>query len=224
MAGSGEVFGGIEVTKTILCFGDSLTWGYEAVTGRRHAFENRWPNAMGAVLGEGYRIIAEGLNGRTTVHDDHLVDENRNGSTALPMLLSSHQPLDLVIIMLGSNDTKHPWWSRASDARRGMQRMVEIVQRFEWGVDMEAPKILIMAPPPLVHTDLSDFDKMFGHAIKESQNFGKEYKNLAELLGIAFFDAGSVIQSDPNDGVHFDRDSSRNLGEALAPLVKKLLG
>ena len=183
-------------------FGDSLTWGYEAVTGRRHAFENRWPNALAAKLGPDVRMIAEGLNGRTTVHDDWLVDENRNGSKALPMLLSSHQPLDLVIIMLGSNDMKHPWWSRASDARRGMQRLVEIMQRFQWGADIDTPKILIIAPPPLVRTELSDFDKMFGHAIKESQFFGKEYKNLAELFNLPFFDAGSVIESDPNDGVH----------------------
>ncbi len=209
--------------KTILAFGDSLTWGYEAVTGRRHAFDHRWPNALAAKLGPNVRMTAEGLNGRTTVHDDHLVDENRNGSTALPMLLSSHQPLDLVIIMLGTNDTKHPWWSRGSDARRGMQRLIEIVQRFPWGVDMPTPKILIMSPPPLVHTDLSDFDKMFSHAIKESQNFAKEYKNLAELLNVAYFDAGSVIETDPNDGVHLSKENSRKLGEALVPLVKKLL-
>ena len=92
--------------KTILCFGDSLTWGFEAETHKRHPFEMRWPNALGAELGGGYRIIAEGLNGRTTVHDDNLVDEMRNGSKALPMLLSTHQPLELVIIMLGTNDIK----------------------------------------------------------------------------------------------------------------------
>jgi lysophospholipase L1-like esterase len=210
--------------KTILAFGDSLTWGYEAVTGHRHAFENRWPNALAAMIGSDVRMIAEGLNGRTTVHDDNLVDEMRNGSKALPMLLSSHQPLDLVIIMLGSNDMKHPWWSRASDARRGVQRLVEIVQRFQWGMDMPEPKVLIMAPPPLVRTDLSDFDKLFGHAIKESQNFSKEYRNLAELFNLPFFDAGSVIESDPNDGVHLSKENSRKLGEALAPLVLSLLG
>jgi lysophospholipase L1-like esterase len=209
--------------KTILAFGDSLTWGYEAVTARRHPFEDRWPNAMGAVLGPDVRVIAEGLNGRTTVHDDWLVDENRNGAKALPMLLSSHQPLDLVMIMLGSNDTKHPWWSRASDARRGVQRLVEMVQRFPWGTDMPTPEILIIAPPPLVRTELSDFDKMFGHAIKESQFFGKEYRNLADLLDLHFFDAGSVIESDPLDGVHLTRENSRALGEALAPLVKSIL-
>jgi hypothetical protein len=129
--------------KTILAFGDSLTWGYNAADGGRHAFEDRWPNALGAKLGAGYRVIAEGLNGRTTVHDDNLVDELRNGVKALPMLLSSHQPLDLVIIALGTNDLKHPWWSRACDAKRGVQRLVEITQRFPYGVGMRTPKILV---------------------------------------------------------------------------------
>ncbi len=209
--------------KTILAFGDSLTWGYEAVTARRHAFENRWPNALAAKLGPNVRMIAEGLNGRTTVHDDNLVDANRNGSTALPMLLSSHQPLDLVIIMLGTNDLKHPWWSRASDARRGMQRLIEIVQRFAWNVEMPAPKILIIAPPLVTRTDNADFDVMFSHGIKESLNFSKEYNALADLMNVGFFDADTVAEADPRDGVHLDSDNTRRLGEALASPVGKIL-
>lgn len=209
--------------KTILCFGDSLTWGFEAETHKRHAFEMRWPNALGASLGEGYRIIAEGLNGRTTVHDDNLVDELRNGAKALPMLLSSHQPLDLVIIMLGTNDLKHPWWSRASDVRRGMQRLVEITQRFPYGVGMRDPKILIMAPPAVIHTDNVDFDAMFSHGIKESQKFAAEYKALAAEMNVAYFDAGKVVVADPRDGVHLDAENTKELGQAIAPLVRELL-
>ncbi len=209
--------------KTILCFGDSLTWGFEAQTYKRHAFDKRWPNALGASLGEGYRIIAEGLNGRTTVHDDNLVDEMRNGAKSLPMLLSSHQPLDLVIIMLGTNDLKHPWWSRACDARRGMQRLIEITQRFPYGAGMREPKILIMSPPAVIHTDNADFDAMFSHGIKESQKFAAEYKALAKTFDIAFFDAASVTVADPRDGIHLDSENTQKLGQALAPTVRNLL-
>ncbi len=209
--------------KTILCFGDSLTWGFEAETCKRHPFEMRWPNALGASLGGGYRIIAEGLNGRTTVHDDNLVDELRNGAKALPMLLSSHQPLDLVIIMLGTNDIKHPWRSRASDARRGMQRLIELTQRFPYGVGMSDPKILIMAPPHVIHTGDADFDAMFSHGIKESQNFGKQYEELAGEFNIAFFDAAKVVVADPRDGVHLDAENTQKLGQAIASLVRQLL-
>jgi lysophospholipase L1-like esterase len=209
--------------KTILCFGDSLTWGFEAQTYKRHAFDKRWPNALGASLGEGYRIIAEGLNGRTTVHDDNLVDELRNGARALPMLLSSHQPLDLIIIMLGTNDLKHPWWSRASDARRGVKRLIEITQRFPYGVGMREPKILIMSPPAVIHTDNADFDAMFSHGIKESQKFGAEYKALALEMNVAFFDAAKVVVADPRDGIHLDAENTQKLGQALAPTVRDLL-
>ncbi len=209
--------------KTILAFGDSLTWGYNAGDGGRHAFEDRWPNALGAKLGMPYRIIAEGLNGRTTVHDDNLVDEQRNGAKALLMLLSSHQPLDLVIIALGTNDLKHPWWSRASDVKRGVQRLVEITQRFPYGVGMRDPKILVVAPPAVVHTVNADFDKMFSHGIKESQKFGDEYRLLNDSHGVEVFEAGKVVEADPRDGIHLDAMNTRKLGEALAPLVRQML-
>jgi lysophospholipase L1-like esterase len=209
--------------KTILAFGDSLTWGYNAADGGRHAFEDRWPNALGAKLGAGYRVIAEGLNGRTTVHDDNLVDELRNGVKALPMLLSSHQPLDLVIIALGTNDLKHPWWSRACDAKRGVQRLVEITQRFPYGVGMRTPKILVVAPPAVIHTDNADFDKMFSHGIKESQKFGEEYRLLDASHGVEVFEAVKIVEADPRDGIHLDADNTKKLGEALAPLVRQML-
>lgn len=209
--------------KTILAFGDSLTWGYNAADGGRHAFEDRWPNSLGAKLGAGYRVIAEGLNGRTTVHDDNLVDELRNGVKALPMLLSSHQPLDLVIIALGTNDLKHPWWSRACDAKRGVQRLVEITQRFPYGVSMRGPKILVVAPPAIIHTDNADFDKMFSHGIKESQKFADEYRLLNDSHGVEVFEAGKVVEADPRDGIHLDAGNTKKLGEALAPLVRQML-
>ena len=87
--------------KTILCYGDSLTWGYDAETLGRHALEDRWPSVLQKALGEGVHVIAEGLNGRTTAYDDHLADCDRNGARILPTILQSHAPLDLVIIMLG---------------------------------------------------------------------------------------------------------------------------
>jgi lysophospholipase L1-like esterase len=209
--------------KTILAFGDSLTWGVEAGTYKRHAFEDRWPHALNNALGSNYHVIAEGLRGRTTVHDDHLVDENRNGAKALPMLLASHQPLDLVIIALGTNDLKQPWWSRASDARRGVQRLVEITQRFSYLPNMKTPKILVIAPPAVIHTENSEYDKIFSHSIKESQKFGTEYQLLEQTHGVRVFDANGVVEVDPRDGVHLDAANSKKLGLALVPIIKEIL-
>ncbi len=107
--------------KSILAFGDSLTWGFEAGTFKRHAFEDRWPNALAAGLNGKARVIEEGLNGRTTTYPDHTVTVERNGAVALPMLLTTHQPLDLVIIMLGTNDLKYVNRCRAFDAAQGLK-------------------------------------------------------------------------------------------------------
>jgi lysophospholipase L1-like esterase len=210
--------------KTILAFGDSLTWGVEAGSYKRLPFDSRWPNAMAAKLGIDFHVIPEGLRGRTTVHDDNLVDENRNGAKILPMLLASHQPLDLVIIALGTNDLKQPWWSRASDARRGVQRLVEITQRFSYLPGIKTPKILVIAPPNVIHTDNSEYDKIFSHSVKESQKFGAEYMLLEQTHGVRVFDANGVVDVDPRDGVHLDEKNSHKLGLALVPLVKDILG
>ena len=92
--------------KNILAFGDSLTWGFIAGSFERHPFDVRWPNVLAAGLHGKARVIEEGHNGRTTVFDDPTTLDDRNGAKALPMLLSTHTPLDLVIIMLGTNDIK----------------------------------------------------------------------------------------------------------------------
>ena len=115
--------------KTILCYGDSLTYGANPVMGGpRHAYEDRWPTALETALQGKVRCIAEGLGGRTTVHDDWYADSDRNGARILPTLLSSHDPLDMVIIMLGTNDIKPFHGRTALEASWGMRRLVHIVR------------------------------------------------------------------------------------------------
>ena len=206
--------------KNILAFGDSLTWGADASTGKRHAFADRWPNALAAGLGQGARVIEEGQNGRMTVHEDPTTFECRNGAVALPILLKSHEPLDLVIIMLGSNDLKR---FRAIDAMWGMERLVEVVQTFIFNENYAEPQVLIIAPPHLVKTSEEDFDALFGHAHEESQKFAYHYARLAKTMKVNFFDASTVAKADPVDGVHLDAANTRAIGQALVPVVKKIL-
>jgi lysophospholipase L1-like esterase len=98
-----------EGARRILVYGDSLTWGWTPVAPItptvRHPAEDRWTTALEAALGEGYEVIAEGLSGRTTNIDDP-TDPKLNGADYLPAALASHEPLDLVVILLGTNDTK----------------------------------------------------------------------------------------------------------------------
>jgi lysophospholipase L1-like esterase len=209
--------------RTILAFGDSLTWGYVAGAATRHPFAVRWPNVLAAKLGPEVRVIEEGHNGRLTVHDDPTVNECRNGAVALPILLASHHPLDLVIIMLGSNDLKWAMRQRAFDAARGVARLVEITRRHMYTPGESVPEVLIVAPPALVETDDAYFDHLFTHAIAESRLFGKWYAETARELGCHFFDAASVAVADPVDGIHLDAANTIRIGEALAAPVRSIL-
>ncbi|MEO7222215.1 MAG: SGNH/GDSL hydrolase family protein [Devosia sp.] len=212
--------------KTILCFGDSLTYGSNPITGApRHAYEDRWPGALARQIGAAANVVAEGLGGRTTVHDDWFADADRNGARILPTLLSSHGPLDLVVIMLGTNDLK-PFHGRTADeAARGMVRLVEIVRGHAAQKSEKQPKIILVAPPAIVDTDNDDMLDHFGgpDVITESRNFAKAYERRAHELGVHFFDASAVARADPADGVHLNADNTRAIGEALVPLVKSIL-
>jgi lysophospholipase L1-like esterase len=210
--------------KNILAFGDSLTWGYVAGTRDRHPFDIRWPNALAAGLGGKARVIEEGHNGRTTVFDDPTTFDDRNGSKALPVALASHQPLDLVIIMLGTNDIKYANRCRAFDASMGMTRLIEIVQTFSFIPQFDRPDILIMSPPSLVPTTDEWFNDLWGHAIAESKLFAQHYARVAKEMGVHFFDAGSVAKADQTDGGHLDAANTKAIGTALVPVVKQILG
>jgi lysophospholipase L1-like esterase len=181
--------------KTILCYGDSLTWGYNAVGPSRHAYDDRWPSVLQAELGAGVHVIPDGLNGRTTAFDDHLAGADRNGARILPTILMTHAPLDLVIIMLGANDMK-PWiHGNPVAAKQGMERLIDIVRGHDYPFDGPAPKILLVSPPAVSRTDNADFKEMFAGGDAASQRLPRVYAELAGLTGCGFFDAGSVAKT-----------------------------
>ncbi len=210
--------------KSILAFGDSLTWGAIALQDTRHAYETRWPNVLAAGLNGKARVIEEGMNGRTTVFPDPTDEAERNGAVALPMLLKTHEPLDLVIIMLGTNDIKFANRCRAFDASMGISRLVGTVKRFPFKPAYTPPQVLVMSPPALCKTDDAWFNDLWGHAIAESKLFAQHYARVAEENAVHFFDAGSVAKTDPADGGHLTAAETRKLGEALVPVVKRILG
>ncbi|MDX3929408.1 MAG: SGNH/GDSL hydrolase family protein [Shinella sp.] len=210
--------------KTVLCYGDSLTWGYDAEGLGRHAYEDRWPSVLAKALGSGVNVIAEGLNGRTTGYDDHLADCDRNGVKTLPTVLHSHMPIDLVIVMLGSNDMKPMIAGTAHAARAGIQRLVGLVRRHEYSFEYEAPDILIVSPPPLCETADPVFSALFKGGVEQSSMLASLYRDLADELGCGFFDAGSVARTTPLDGVHLDAENTRAIGRGLEPVVRMMLG
>ncbi|CAM3636507.1 SGNH/GDSL hydrolase family protein [Parendozoicomonas haliclonae] len=209
--------------KTILCFGDSITWGFDPATGGRHLYPNRWTSVLQDFLGDEYKVIVEGLCGRFTVHDDPW-HEARNGNTLLMPVLESHKPIDLLVLMLGTNDILHMKDVTAADAARGAEVLIKKILISECGPDDRPPKILLLAPP-LLGTLSADLN-MFCHGNPVySENFASCYRQTAKQLGVAFFDAGHVCIPSHEDGVHLDREANRLLGEALvSPVLKALAG
>lgn len=208
--------------KTILAFGDSLTWGADPATGGRHPHESLWPVVLERGLRGEARVVAEGLGGRTTCFDDHAGPCDRNGARILPILLASHMPLDLVVIMLGTNDLK-PWiCGGALGAAAGMRRLVQIVRTFPYdkpGVGM--PQVLIVAPPSCRESGAGG--PAAGRSIEESLKLAGAYRTLAAEVGAGFLDASTACRTSELDGVHLDAEQTAALGQALVVPIQKIL-
>ncbi|MEW6249745.1 MAG: SGNH/GDSL hydrolase family protein [Planctomycetota bacterium] len=221
--------------KTILCYGDSNTWGHDPRTLGRYGPHERWPGVLQDELGAGFRVVEEGLCGRTTCFPDPF-DPALDGRALLPAILKSHKPLDLVAIMLGTNDLKTRFAAPAADIAWGAGLLVETVQKsvagplrpgsapagWPAGTPLyAAPQVLLIAPPPI---KTPPDPECFAAAGEKSREFGRHYRQIAELYQCHFLDAGQVIESSDVDGVHLDREAHLALGRAVAQRVRAVLG
>lgn len=204
----------------ILAFGDSLTWGADPASGLRHPAGAQWPRVLEAGLQGRARVTADGIGGRTTCRDDHGGPACRNGARALPQALAAAMPLDLVILMLGTNDLKPVHGGRAIGAEAGMRRLVEIIETFPWKPRDAHPAILIVAPP---HCGMAgDQPPAGGREIAQSRLLAPLYAALAQQRGCGFFDAAQVARPSAVDGVHLEADQTAALGRALVAPVRAI--
>jgi lysophospholipase L1-like esterase len=205
----------------IVAFGDSNTWGYDPATGTRFRPDVRWTGVMRRELGAEHSVIEEGLNGRTTVFDDP-TDPDRRGADYLPPCLRSHAPLDLLIIALGCNDMKGRFGVSPADIAAGAERLILLAQAEPAGPNGAPPKVILVAPPPLAK--LSAFADIFEGATEKSRRLPARYREVAELHGVGFVDAGQLIACSDLDGIHFEADQHAILGHAMAEAVRMTLG
>jgi lysophospholipase L1-like esterase len=203
----------------ILAFGDSNTWGHDPATGAQLPRSQRWPSVMQRELGDEFEVIAEGLNGRTTVHDDP-IEPHRCGAEALPGCLMSHMPLDLVVLALGCNDLKKRFSVSPGDIAEGAARLIAIARAQGVGPDGGPPKILLVAPPPLAK--LTGLAEMFDGGAEKSVLLGARYREVAVRDRVAFLDAGAVIRCSDLDGIHYEADQHGLLGRAVAAAARPL--
>lgn len=208
--------------RTVLCFGDSNTHGTRALRSvgdcRRFSKELRWPSVMGARLGAQWDVIAEGHPGRTSVFDDSIEGPHKNGQTALPALLETHRPIDLVIVMLGTNDCKARFGQSAHDIALGVQRLVGAICASDCGPEGRAPRVLLVAPVPVMETGV--FAQIFTGAEAKSQTLAGHLKEVAARHHVQFADMGAVTQVDPVDGIHLSADAHAAIGLAMAKAVR----
>ena len=209
--------------KEILCFGDSNTWGFNAQTKDRFPRDVRWTGILKKELGDEYYVIEEGLNGRTTVWDDP-IEMDKNGYRHLGTCLQSHKPLDLVILMLGTNDLKIRFSVSAEDIADSVQALGNMVLKSECGPEGKAPKLLLISPIAVGNIDNSEFVHMFGvNSALRAAKFPLLYRQAAESLKCDFLNAAEFAKPSPFDAIHFDAEEHERLGKAIADKVKSIL-
>lgn len=207
---------------TILCYGDSNTWGHDPATGERLPREKRWPGVLRRLL-PACEIIEEGLRGRTTILDDPF-EEGRNGLTYLTPCLATHEPIDLVVLMLGTNDVKTIFPLDAAGIAAGADRLVNVIRRSRCGPGQRSPQVLLVAPPPV--TDPGPVQRIWGFSagsVERARELAGFYRAAAGNLGCPFLDGGAFAAVSPADGVHLDERAHEALGTAIAENVRAVL-
>ena len=216
--------------KNILCYGDSNIHGAKpidfdimesmAIAGRL-PLEKRWTGILQAELGGDYHVIEEGLNARTTVWDDPIEGVHKNGLKYLLPCLESHAPLDLIMLMLGTNDLKAKFAVSAYDIALSIGVLIRTIQNSGCGPNGKSPKILVMSPAPL--GKITQFKELLLGGVEKSRQLAGYYSKIAKLYNCDFVDVGKIIKTSDIDGVHFDEKETEKLGKELAKIVKTIL-
>lgn len=211
--------------KTVVCFGDSNTHGYDPATDGRYSDTERFPCLLQEYLGQDYLVREEGMSGRTTVFDDPLF-EGLNGLSSVFSCLMTHEPVDLLIIMLGTNDTKERFGCNAENIAKGLERLVKKAASAAHVWRNGTPNILIVSPPPIGsgYDTTPVANEMGRGCVEKSRELAFYYERTASLTGCHFMDAGSIpnIQMHPKDHMHLTRESHQLLAKKLANLIPTL--
>lgn len=204
--------------KRILCFGDSNTYGASVEKDiARYDEHTRWPMLLGKKLGPDYTVIEEGFGGRTTVFDDPVEGGYKSGANYLPPCLMSHNPLDIVVLMLGTNDTKERFSMNAFTIAQCAGELITLIRQYGANAENKPPKILLISPIEvgdwLMTTDMG---LIFGpKSIEISRGFATQFARVAKERECDFLDAASVAKPAFEDAIHLSREGHAHLAEAV---------
>ncbi len=208
----------------VLCYGDSNTFGYDPESGMRYPADVRWAARMQELLGESFHVIEEGCNGRTTVFD-YPEESWKNGLAFLRPCLNSHKPLDIVILMLGSNDLKEAFHASPRDIADGTAELVRVTQEFTEVKQGFVPKIILVSPPH-IGADITRspfFGEFTESAIERSKELAGLYRQVAEKYACEFFDAAEYVEPSETDSLHLTAKGHRRLANRLARRVRVIM-
>lgn len=213
--------------KSILCYGDSNTFGHRPTDGQRYPYGVRWTSLLAENLGKDFQVIEAGLNSRTTVIDDE-VEKYRNGLKYIDVVVEMNWPLDLVILMLGTNDMKVRYQAQAVDIAEGARSIVREIRRLHQEIRPDwMPQILLVSPPLVgekIRDGLSDCSEGFGgeRAYWLSRELAPLYQQVAREEGCHFLDAGSVASAGTADALHLEEEGHRDLAAAMEAKVREI--
>lgn len=206
--------------KTILCYGDSNTYGFNPSNGLRYPKEVRWTGRLQQLLGEKCVVIEEGCNGRTTVFEDPAEGWKR-GIDYLRPCLNTHKPVDVVVLMLGTNDLKEIFGASAKDVAQGVEALIRVILSFTSEKQGYVPDILLISPPRIGEKVCeSAFFTSFGmRAAEESGKLAGYYKEVADKYGCMFLNAAQHITASPEDHVHLSPEAHAMLADIIYALI-----
>lgn len=213
--------------KSILCYGDSNTFGHRPTDGQRYPYGVRWTSLLAENLGKDFQVIEAGLNSRTTVIDDE-VEKYRNGLKYIDVVVEMNWPLDLVILMLGTNDMKVRYQAQAVDIAEGARSIVREIRRLHQEIRPDwMPQILLVSPLLVgekIRDGLSDCSEGFGgeRVYWLSRELAPLYQQVAREEGCHFLDAGSVASAGTADALHLEEEGHRDLAAAMEAKVREI--
>ena len=210
--------------KQILVYSDSLTWGIIPSTRKRLSFDDRWPGVLENILNEKarkIRVIENSLNGRRTVWNDPF-KEGRNGLEGIEQVIEMNSPLDLVILMLGTNDFQSMHENNSWHSAQGIRSIVTSIRKSPIEPGMPIPTILVISPP-LIQKPKGPIAPKFKGGEKKCEGLSEEYRIVAQELECLFFDSSTVTSSSDIDGIHLDKEQHHVLGKAIAGIVSGII-
>lgn len=208
-------------SKKILCYGDSNTYGYVPGDGDRYPEHVRWTGRLQSMLGDGYKVYEQGLNARTTVYDDPF-EAGKNGLTSLIPTLMCYEMVDVVILMLGTNDMKEYFQPTVEKLKTNVGKLVVEIQNYYQQIYKQEPQIILMAPPEIGIWPGSDNSQQYWDwVISTSRCFPEIYKEIADEHGVDYFNTQELVKPSEIDNLHLSADSHKALATALYKKIKQ---